>query len=503
MATQRSKSIHTNLEIGAVFTPLQWGEFAIDQFGVFEKWMAGATVFDPTMGSGDLLEALVKTGLRKGFSIEELPLKSLHGNELNTVFHKQAVQKFEEEYGVDMRNNFENEDFLKLGALAYDIILGNPPWANFNDLPTAYKEEIKEHFFTYDLVKSGQKLLLGGSRIDLAALIIQRAILDFLQDSGDAYFFMPLSLLLNDGANEQFRTYSIGKVSFAPLKVYDFGSSQIFQGVATRYGLVHFKRDILPSFPIDYKLYEGNAWSQLRARPLLAPTDPLSVLKLNEMSPLDGFDFIELPKFSSPRQGVNTCGANAIYFFTSYKKLDASTCLLNETIKLPIECVHPLLVGANFNETVLIPKKWVVLPYARTGKALTLEEIQEIPLLWDYFSKHKKVLISRKGSMIGAAIKRGNWWAMLGVGPYNFANSKVVWEAYGKSTFKPRLIIGNWQVNQSLQAYIPALNQDEAERIHKKLSNSAIESYLLSLKMEGTMNWAQPGKIKKLIRFID
>lgn len=90
---------------------------------------------------------------------------------------------------------------------------------------------------------------------------------------------------------------------------------------------------------------------------------------------------------------------------------------------------------------------------------------------------------------------------MLGVGEYNFFPYKIVWEAYGKTTFNPKIFEGHWQANQSLQAFIPVRTLDEAHRILNELLDERIENYLLSLKMEGTMNWAQPGKIKKLIRY--
>jgi hypothetical protein len=123
------------------------------------------------------------------------------------------------------------------------------------------------------------------------------------------------------------------------------------------------------------------------------------------------------------------------------------------------------------------------------------------PELQSYLEENNESLRSRKGVMLNAMLNRGHWWAMLGVGEYNFFPYKIVWEAYGKTTFKPTIFEGNWQANQSLQAFIPVKTLEEANRIHAELSDKQIENYLLSLKMEGTMNWAQPGKIKKLIKF--
>ncbi len=491
------------LSIGNVFTPIEWGQFAIAEFDLYSKWMNGATIFDPTMGEGNLLEALVEFGLYEGKRIEELPVSNLFGNELNTKYYKQALKKFREKYRVNMSKNFTNEDFLLLENKAFDFVFGNPPWQNFVDLPDEYKEKIKPYFFTYDLIKNSQDLLLGGSRIDFAALIIQRAIKDFLKPGGEAVFFMPLSLLLNDGANQNFRTYSINHVNYSIEKVYDFETLDIFGKISTRYGLAHFKRDQKPSFPIAYLRMENENWVQHVAKPLFASTDPLSIIGNNEEDLLDDFEPIAIPKESLPRQGINTCGANELFFFDTCCELDEETVLLSnkrvDSVPLPKEFIYPLLTAGEFETSPNQPSKWVLIPYNKNGKPLELSQLEEFPSLKKYLFRHKTALKNRKGTMLSAILNRGHWWAMLGVGEYNFFPYKIVWEAYGKTTFSPKLFEGNWQANQSLQAFIPVRLKKEALRILKRLQDKRIEKYLRSLKMEGTMNWAQPGKIKKFV----
>ena len=496
-----SKALDTTLKIGDVFTPITAGKFAVEQFQIFQQWLDGASVFDPTMGKGNLLEALIEYGIEKGYQVEELPTSTLFGNELNTTYFKEAKANFIEKFGLNMSSNFTNRDILDLNPKRYDILLGNPPWQNFVDLPASYKEKIKPKFFEYDLVDGKQKLLLGGSRIDIAALIIQKSIKEHLTENGRAYFFMPLSLLLNDGAHSAFRTYRIQSTTFAIDSVYDFNNHSVFQGVATRYGLVSFQRDSTTKFPVDYFIFENSDWKKYSAQPLLHPKDPLSVLKVGAKNPLSNFEYIKLPKESKPRQGINTCGANAIYFFTEFKEIDSNTCLVNGGIKLPTKYVQPLLTTSNFKEKSAIAQKWVLLPYSDAGKPLSFEEIQKEPDLLSYLHTHQSALSSRKGILIGSSIDKGLWWALMGVGVYNFMPYKVVWEAYGKNTFTPKIFKNDWQVNQSLQAYIPTSSLNEAKRIQKELKNPAIEAYLLSLRMEGTMNWTQPGKIKKFLRF--
>ncbi|PWE01148.1 Eco57I restriction-modification methylase domain-containing protein [Marinilabilia rubra] len=497
----KTSEVEKELKIGDIFTPLKWGEFAISQFNIFRKWMKGATIFDPTMGHGHLLEALILHGQRKGYAIQELPTQNLYGNELNYSHHKKALSIFRETYKLDMSQNLWNKDLLDLPEQTFDIILGNPPWQNYVDLPDIYKQKIKPLFAKFDLIDNKRNLLLGGSRIDIAALIIQVSIAGFLKEGGDAYFFMPLSLLLNDGAHQPFRTYKIHETSFAPIRVFDFNKEAVFQKVSTRYGLVHFSRNQAPDFPIKYSVFKQNKWEDYLSAPVGTPTAPLSIYKKHQEKKLNSFNKIKLSKDSMPRQGLNTCGANNVFFFNICQKINEDFCMVDGTTKLPTKFVFPLLKSVNFKNQTEKPVAWVLIPHDSKGMPLSEDELNNYPELKSYLENHRQKLTGRKGTLINGWIKKGRWWALLGVGSYNYASYKVVWEAYGRKCFCPIIVSGIWQANQALQAFIPAKNKAEANKILKALKNPAIEEYLLSTRMEGTMNWAQPGKIKKLIEF--
>ena len=94
----------------------------------------------------------------------------------------------------------------------------------------------------------------------------------------------------------------------------------------------------------------------------------------------------------------------------------------------------------------------------------------------------------------------------MGVGEYSFASYKIMWKAFGDSIFTPKVLtpdsdLGSWQGNQSLNAYIGVSTLQEAKQILGKLTNPLIQEYLSSLRMQGTCNWAQPGRMKKLMEF--
>lgn len=492
-----------DLKIGDVFTPLEWAEFAIDKFDLFSKWIKGSSIFDPTMGEGNLLEALITYGLSKGFCLQDLPTQNLFGNELNTTYYNRAKKKFKEKYNLDLSPNFTNEDLLNLKPQKFDIVFGNPPWQNFVDLPDDYKSKIKSYFFKYDLVESKHKLLLGGSRIDIAALIIQISIKEFLSENGEAIFFMPLSLLLNDGASNSFRTYKIKDVNFRLQSVFDFNDIDVFTGVATRYGLCHLIRDQVTQFPINYYHNEDGYWKKYLAKPLFRENDPLSISE-DSKSRLN-LQPLNINKESRARQGINTCGANHVFFFNNLKFIDEEIVSLSNPNKsevlLPKRFIYPLITTKDFKNQSTSPSKWVLLPYNKNGKLLKWHEIEKYPSLKAYLESERDFLQKRKGVLLNTMLKDGYWWAMLGVGKYTFFSYKVVWESYGKKTFNPKIFTGDWQANQSLQAYIPVKSLTEAQRIHEFLSDQRIEKYLLSMKMQGTMNWAQPGKINKLFSY--
>jgi len=82
-----------------------------------------------------------------------------------------------------------------------DILVGNPPWANFSDLRSEYKKILKPHFLSAGLVVDSQDLLLGSSRIDLAALVVETCMDRLLRDNCKAVFILPMSMFQNDGAH--------------------------------------------------------------------------------------------------------------------------------------------------------------------------------------------------------------------------------------------------------------------------------------------------------------
>jgi hypothetical protein len=502
-----------NRKFGAVFTPMTWAKKIVEKHFFF-KWLEGATILDPTAGDGVFVEAFLSLAKDKGIELTEENLARLFGVELNQVFVDSFFERVNSTYAVKFpESNYKQGDILfQTSEIRTDFLVGNPPWVNFTDLDENYKDKIKHLFLEFGLVGNQKDLLLGNARTDIATLILTKVLHSNLKENGKAIFFLPLSIFQNDGANQEFRNYKVKGVDFCVEDIIDFNGNKIFEDILGRYGVAQFHRNKKQKFPVKYHILENGVWHSRKAKPLFSSTDPLTVFDNEEAeSKLDSFQKIVLAKHLQPRQGVNTCGANDIFFFNSYKLLGSDMVELKkktgETVIVKTKYVFPLTVSTTLTKENPQPEKVVLIPHKENGKPVDLETLRHEEELFGYLLKHKTSLENRKGVLINTWIKKGYWWALLGIGEYSFAPYKVMWKAFGDNVFMPKLLhpdkrLGSWQGNQSLNAFIGSASIDEAEETYRKLTNPLIQDYLSSLRMQGTCNWAQPGRMKKLMEFV-
>lgn len=501
--------------LGAIFTPLKWAKWALQETGTFQAWLEGSSILDPTAGNGAFLRAMLELAKEQNVSVSPSMLAQLHGVEREPNFVEDFFALVNANFGIDFpRENFVCGDILlNASPVQADIIIGNPPWENFTNLPMDYRNLVKPLFYEYGLVASAGDVLLGNSRADIAALIIAKTLIKNLRKGGKAHYFLPLSIFLNDGAHEQFRSYRLQDIDFAVQCIYDGNSHNIFDGVATRYGFASFQRDTQQQFPIPYFTANGTGFTQHTAQPMYRNNAPLTITKtIAEAVSMQGFTKISLPENAKPRQGANTCGANDVFIFDQYKIDTENPAMVwvsnasKAALLLPKQFVYPLSAKANFSEIAPTPHKWILLPHnPHTGKPLTEAEIRAHDDLWHYLSAHRERLVTRRGTLIQSLVAKNLWWALLGVGAYSFTPYKVMWEAFGQKTFSPRVfstLEGQaWQGNQALHASICANSLEEAKRICAALQHPQILTFLQSQRMDGTCNWAQPGRISKLLSY--
>jgi len=479
--------------IGEVFTPLPWAEWLISRFGIYERWIGGETVCDPTAGTGVFADALIGLAKSLGVEITDEMLGRIFLFEIQPRNLDVIRARLKQRHCVDFPegNLFERDVIMDPVELSFDILVGNPPWANFNDLPVHYKDALKSYFIEYGLVPDRKAVLLGSSRTDIAALVIKAVIHKMLKEGGDGYFYAPLSLFTGDDAHIGFRDYRSKFERFSVKEIFEFNGEKVFEGIGTSYCACHFNKGTEQKFPVPYYRGSKDSFISYRAAPLKASDDALRVSDIDGPEDLD--IEVTIQESQKPRQGVNSCGASSVFIF------DEKPDFIDEDFLFPLASKEIWRIDTKE------PFKWIFLPYRKdNGRPLTEEEIKDIEG-FDYLQHHEGILKSRKGTLIQNSISKGIWWSLLGVGPYSFAPYKVIWEAYGKHTFTPIILKSYegqpWQGNQAMHAFIPCYTEDDALRICEELRCPQISRLLSELNGQGKCNFAQPGKMKKILKF--
>lgn len=494
---QHKTSSSPNKPIGAVFTPYKWALWAVNLLNLADALEQRKTVFDPTGGEGVFVFALIDSWINKyNGNVYEI-VDFIYYNEIQKGFIDEFQAKFKEKYGFRFpeRNISSDDIIVNNNKKKFDYIIGNPPWINFNDIDSLeYKEELKQFYVKYGLVRNLKEVLLGGSRIDLAALVLFSVFANNVKESTKCAYYLPLSLFLNDGAGETFRNYSIGQIAFSLDYIYDFDGIDVFDGISTRFCFASFSMGGKSKYPISYyMLNDKEEWKEYFAAPITKPNSALIVKKSSSLSEFE-LKLVEIESWQTPRQGINTCGANDVFIF------DELPPSLNE------KYLYPLVTTKLLKGTIDAPEKYILLPYHKNGKPLSFAELESEGLS-DYFNKHKSKLQNRKGVLINSQIKKDIWWGLIGLGPYSFCKYKIIWSSFGSKEFSPIVLSKyenqEWQANQAMQAFIPSNDLTDAYRIQLQLNTFGIEQHLKDQKMEGTMNWAQPGRIKKFLIEVD
>ena len=159
-----------------------------------------------------------------GIAVSDQMLARLFLIERERRFIQEFQSAFRLKYDRDFHegNTICTDIVLHNPRQRFDILLGNPPWANFNDLPGAYKTVLKSFFIQNGLVADTQAMLLGSSRVDFSALVVTITLNLNLRQKGEAFYFLPMSLFLNDGAHSGFRRNVIDGSTFGLLELLDF-----------------------------------------------------------------------------------------------------------------------------------------------------------------------------------------------------------------------------------------------------------------------------------------
>lgn len=144
-----------------------------------------------------------------------------------------------------------------------DYVAGNPPWVNWESLPEAYRDSMKDLWQQYGLFTlSGTAGRLGGGKKDLSMLFVYCCVDNFLLEKGRLGFVITQTVFKTAGAGDGFRRLKYqqrGKTFFLrPLVVHDLSRLQAFEGATNRAAVfICAKQTKQFNYPVPYYLWTG------------------------------------------------------------------------------------------------------------------------------------------------------------------------------------------------------------------------------------------------------
>lgn len=356
----------------------------------------------------------------------------------------------------------------------FDLIVGNPPWVNWEGLPDTYRERTRHLWDDAGLfVHKGMDALLGKGKKDVSMLMAYVVSEQLLAEYGRLGFVMPETLFKTAGAGQGFRRFRFGAgesgTPFRVVGVHDMVDLKPFTGATNRTAVLAWERDAATQYPVAYTVWqrrtakgihrhalpseveEATRRLPLEAAPVRAadPTSAWLTLPRRLLGPMRKLAEVGEPDYVG-REGVNSGGANGVYWIETSGAPDKNGLVpvsnLHDVGKKTLpkrygavepELIHPLVRGSDVSRWSAIPSASILFvqdPESKRGISPD-RMADEYPGAWRFLSQFEQQLRRRAAfkryftrEVGGKKVETGPYWSMFNVGDYTLAPNKVVWK---------------------------------------------------------------------------
>ena len=372
-----------------------------------------------------------------------------------------------------------------------DYVIGNPPWVFWNNLPTDYREEIRNLMTdTYKIMAKQASTMkrLGAAGKDISMLFFYVSLDKYLSDNGKLGFVITQTIFQSTAGNEFRRFYLPDSTKIKIIKVEDWVNVQPFRPMAAnKTAVVIALKDAETTYPVKYDTYTSRDDFDRESASL---ADVIKSCKLTEgeaipSNPRDRTSFWIIEGASEQlrgaiseitiqaRRGIET-GLESVFRVRLLKSLNNKDVLIEnnqDRARVAVKHVNatmengllmPYITGATMQRWQFQVAGYYIVPHTTaTGMSpLSLDVIKhEYPKTYAYFNQFKDQLEKRIIHLRWG--KKNPFYSMYGIGPYTFAPFKVAWKRTTKdfgavvlSTVNDpilgkRLVVSKWQSNDS------------------------------------------------------
>ena len=426
--------------------------------------------------------------------------------------------------------------FAPLFKGKFDYVVGNPPWVNWENLPEDYREATKSVWEKYGLKAraSAAQFELGKMKRDLSMLFIYACADKYLNDNGILGFLITQMVFKTKGA-EVFRRFTLpdGK-PLKVLKVHDMTALRPFEGAANMTSAIFLKKNGETRYPIPYIRWAKTGEKDFSSMPLqealsACKRETLLALPVNRrdktsqwltvcQDTLKVLEKIRGQPAYKPHLGVNTGGANGVYWVKIVEKLPPRHVLienLHEKGKVKLEKVlsrveadllYRLVRSGDLDRWLPKPEAYIIVPHTKqTGwQAIPENRLKTgLPETYNYLSRFREVLLKRSAYRL---LRRGHpFYIVVNIRSNSFAPFKVAWKRMGDKINAAVLaeqddpLIGRKPlIPQETISFVPLENREEAYYLCALLNSSYVNFLVKSFSQLGGKSFATPSVLEQI-----
>jgi hypothetical protein len=266
--------------MGEFYTPDWLANFTIQTLTENDEFAHQKTYLDPSCGSGTFIFNVIKKFQQKSenqifkqvFGIDLNPVSVLAGKTNYLILYAQCFEFSENTpfqipifYADAIQAKFENNNMFSDFISEYenitipkvDYLVGNPPWVNWEYLPTDYKLRTA-HLWQYYNLFAVKGLEAGFIKEDISVLLTYVALDKYLKDDGKLGFVVKETLFKSIKQGEGFRKFKIFPTNMAvnPYRVDDLTLFKPFKEVLNRTALLFIQKGEAVQYPTNYVVWQ-------------------------------------------------------------------------------------------------------------------------------------------------------------------------------------------------------------------------------------------------------
>lgn len=200
--------------------------------------------------------SLIENCIHQSYSRKEFEKRVL--NELKVLNENEVValtNLFAQLYNLEKAGKNRiwtrvlKNSFAPLFMGKFDVVVGNPPWIAWENLPSDYRDQIKQFFGRYQLIP---KKIQAQVKLDLSMLFSYVSIDKYLKEKGIFGFLITQTVFVSIAGGGFRRFITPDGVPLKVLRVHDMVELLPFEGAQNRTAMFIVKKGEQTTFPVPY-----------------------------------------------------------------------------------------------------------------------------------------------------------------------------------------------------------------------------------------------------------